>query len=81
MNVETFVADIENGALEARAFAIVADEFDIGQELHFDGDGAIALTGFAAAAGDVEGKVPGGVAAFFGIAGGGEDAADRYRRL
>ena len=36
--------------LEARAFALLADQFDIGQELHLDRHGAVALAGFAAAA-------------------------------
>ena len=54
VDVEALVADVEDGGFVAGAAAVFADEFDIGEELHFDGDGAIALTGFAAAAGDVE---------------------------
>lgn len=54
VDVEALVPDVEDGGLVAGATAILADEFHIGEELHFDGDGAIALTGFAAAAGDVE---------------------------
>ena len=68
VDVQAFVLDIEDGAFEAGAFAIVADQFYVGQELHFDGYGAVALAGFAAAAGDVEGEVSGGVAALFGVA-------------
>ena len=42
MDVEVLVADIEDGGFIARAFTLFADEFDIGKELHFNGDGAIA---------------------------------------
>ena len=54
------VVDAEDFGLVAGAVAVFAGEFDIGEELHFDSDGAVALTGFAAAAGDVEGEVSGG---------------------
>ena len=76
VHIQPVVADIEDAALEARAFAFVADQLDVGQKLHFDGDGAVALAGFAAAAGDVEREVAGGIAALFGLAGGGKELAD-----
>src|SRR5579862_5022500 len=50
VNVLVAEAHFEDGALEARAAAFLADELDVGEELHFDGDGAVALAGFAAAA-------------------------------
>ena len=76
VNVLAVIADLEHGALEARAAAFFADEFDVGEELHLDGDGAVALAGFAAAAGNVEGKMAGGVAAALGVGRVGEDFAD-----
>ncbi len=81
MDVAAVVADIQNAALVARALALVADQLDIGQELHLDGDGAVALAGLAAAAGDVEGEMAGGVAAPLGLFGGGEEAADEVEGL
>src|SRR5256885_2101168 len=76
--VDIFVveAHFEDAAFEAGAAALFANELDVGEELHFDGDGAIALAGFAAATGNIERKVAGGVAAALGIGGGGEDFAD-----
>ena len=76
VDVEALVADVEDGGFVACAAAVLADEFDIGEELHFDGDGAIALAGFAAAADDVEGEVAGGVAAFVGFGCPGEKVAN-----
>ena len=75
------VADFEDAALEARAAAFFADQLDVGQKLHLDGDGAVALAGFAAAAGNVERKMSGGEAAAFGFWRVGEDFADGVERL
>src|SRR3990172_2775311 len=76
--VDVFLAeaDIEHGALKARAAAFLAQQLDVGQELHLDGDGAVALAGFAAASGDIEGKVAGTEAAAFGLRSGGKDFPD-----
>ena len=63
MNVLALVANLEHLRLVARAFAFVADQFDVGEKLHFDGDRAIALAVLAAAAGNVEGKMSGRKAA------------------
>src|SRR5208282_492111 len=49
---------------------------DVGEELHFNGDGAIALAGFAASAGNVEGKISGGVAAALDVGSIGENIAN-----
>ena len=76
VNVFAVIANLENAALEARAAAFFADQFHVGEKLHFDGDGAVALAGFAAAAGHVEGKMAGGVAAALGVGRFGEDFAD-----
>src|SRR5260221_6353929 len=76
MNTFTMIVNFEDGGFVTRAATLFADEFDVGEKLHFDGDGAVALTGFAAAAGDVEGKMAGGVAAALGVGRVGKDFAD-----
>ena len=81
VDVEPVVADVEDAALEARAFALLADQLDVGQELHLDGDGAVALAGFAAAAGDVEREVAGGVAAALGSGVEANSVADEVESL
>ena len=45
-------------AVVAFAFAHIAGHVDVGQEVHFYPNHAVALTGFAAAAFDVEGEAP-----------------------
>ena len=42
MNVPAVIAHGENLRLIARAFALLADQFDIGQKLHFHRDRAVA---------------------------------------
>ncbi len=81
VDVQALVADVEDGALEARALAFFAHQLDVGEELHLDGHGAVALAIFAAAAGDVEREVAGAVAAFLGVGRGGEDLADEIEGL
>ena len=61
----------------ALALAHVALDVDVGQEVHFDLDDAVALAGFAAAALDVEREAPGLVAAGAGFGQAGEPVADR----
>src|ERR1700733_1423071 len=67
VNVLALVMDLQHLRLIARAFAFVADQLDVGEELHFDCDRAVALAIFAAAAGNVEGKMPGREAALLGF--------------
>ena len=81
MDVLAVIAHSENLRLVARAFAILADQFHIGQKLHFHGDRAVAGAGIAASAGDVEGKVSCGVAVFLGLGKGSEDLANGIERL
>ena len=81
MNVQTLVADFEDAALVARALALLADQLDIGQKLHLDGDRAIALAVFAAAAGDVEGEMARRVAALVRLRRCGEQRRGSDRRL
>src|SRR3974390_363585 len=81
VNILAMVANLEDAALETLPSALFADQFDIGQELHFDGDGPIALTGFAAATRHVEGEMAGGEATALGVGSVGENFADRVERL
>ena len=76
MNILSVIADFEHAALEARAAALFADQLDVGKKLHFDGDGAVALAGFAAASRHVERKMSGGVAAALGVGDIRKDFAD-----
>ena len=79
VDVQTVVANIQNAALVARALALFADQFHVGQELHLHRDRAIALAGFAAAARNVERKVARRVAALLGFARGGEQRRESGR--
>src|SRR5271157_519438 len=54
VDVFAAITDIEHAGFETRAAALFADQFDIGEKLHFHRDRAIALTRLAAPAGDVE---------------------------
>src|SRR5260370_34700324 len=67
VNILAMIADFQNAALEARAAALFADELYVREKLHLHGDGAVSLAGFAAAAGNVERKMTGGVTAAFGV--------------
>ena len=75
------ITHVEHLRLVARAFALFADQFDVGQKLHFDGDGAVALAGFAASAGDVEREMSGGEAALLGLRQGSKQIADSVEGL
>ena len=69
-------ADFERFAVVAMPLALVTRHVDIGQELHFDADDAVALTGLAATALDVEGEAARLVAAGLGFGDGGEEVSD-----
>ena len=81
VDVFAVIAHFEHLRLVARALAFFADQFDVGQKLHFDGDGAIALAGFAAASGDIEREVAGGEAALLGLGQRGKQFADGVEGL
>src|SRR5512147_1046497 len=81
MNVLALIANGEHLRLVTRAFALFADEFDVGEELHLDGNGAVALAGFAASAGDVEGEVSSREAAFLRFGQRGKQVADSVKGL
>src|SRR5271155_4885535 len=75
------VLDLEDAGLVAGAAAFLAGQFNIGEELHLDGDGAITFADIAASAGDVEGEVSGGVTAALGFGLRGEELADGVEGL
>ena len=68
--------DVERVAVVARALADLARHVDVGQEVHLDLDGAVALARLAAPALDVEREPAGLVAADLRLLGGGEQRAD-----
>ena len=76
VNIFAAITNIEDAGFEARATAFFADKLDVGEKLHFDGDGAVALAGFAAAARNVERKMAGRESAALGVGSGGEDFAN-----
>ena len=57
MNVLAAISNIKNLLLEARALALLANQFDVGEKLHLDRNRAITLANFTATAGHVEGEV------------------------
>src|SRR5580658_7815633 len=70
MDIQPLITNIENGALEARAFALFAQQLHVGQKLHLYCDRAVSLAMLAASAGDIERKVATIVAALARIQGG-----------
>src|SRR5438552_11135395 len=62
--------------IEAPAAADIAQHLYIGEKIHLDALHALALAGFAAAAGGVEGEAAGGEAADARLCGLGEQAPD-----
>ena len=64
MDVLAFIADLQHSRLIACAFALLAQQLDICQELHFNGHRAIALASLAASAGNVEREMSCAEAAF-----------------
>jgi hypothetical protein len=70
------IFNLEGFAVVAFAFADIALDVDIGEEVHLDDVYPLSTTGFTTSAFDVEGKLSGFVAACFGFDGLGEDFAD-----
>ena len=62
-DVFAFVGDLEGLAVVAATVADVAGDEDVGEEMHFDFERAVALAMFAASAFDVEAEASGVVAA------------------
>src|SRR5262245_2516437 len=73
---EAFVQDGKRLAIEALAFAHGAVDEQVGEEFHFQPLETLALTLFAAAAGDVEAEAVGLEAELFGFLGGGKNLAN-----
>jgi hypothetical protein len=69
-----FIFNLEGFAVVAFAFADIALDVDIGEEVHFDDVYALSATGFAASTFDVEGKLSRFVAACFSFDGLGEES-------
>src|SRR5208337_620087 len=63
VNVLALVTYFEHLRLVARALAFVADQFYVGQKLHFYGDRAVALAVVATSSGHIKRKMPGREAA------------------
>src|SRR6202022_5091744 len=76
MNILVAEADFKHAALKSRPAALFADKLYVREELHFYGDGAVALAALAPAAGNVERKVACAVAAALGVGCFREDFAD-----
>ena len=57
VNILSAITYVEDLLLETRPLTFFADEFDVGEKLHLDGDRAVALTDFTTSARNVEGKV------------------------
>src|SRR5207244_7055103 len=72
--------DLQRLAIVALALAHIAGDIDVGQEVHLDLDDAVALTGLAAPALDVEREAARLVAARLGFRQAGEPFADRGER-
>ena len=70
------VFHVEDGGFVTGGVALFAGEFNVGEELHLDGDGAVAFADVAAASGDVEGERAGGEGFALGVGLGGEEGAD-----
>src|SRR5207253_11405778 len=57
VNVLAAITNVQHLLLETRALAFFANQFDIGEKLHLNGDGAVALANFTTAAGHIKRKV------------------------
>src|ERR1700690_49959 len=77
MNVFFLVQHFEDAALVARSATFFAYELDVGKKAHLHGHRAIALAGFAAAAGNIERKMAGGKSALSALGRRGEYFANR----
>src|SRR5579862_1798356 len=75
------VVNLQRRGLVARAAALFAGQLDVGEELHLDGDGAVAFADVATATGNIEGEVAGGIAATLRLRLRGEELADGVEGL
>src|SRR5437879_4365298 len=81
MNILALVADLEYLRFEACPFALLAEQPDIGKELHLYRDRAVALAIFATPAGNVERELSRAETGFLGLGKGSEQVADSVESL
>src|ERR1700746_3436630 len=81
MNILSAIPDFKHLGLVARALAFLANQLDISQKLHLNGNRAVALAGLAAARRDVERKMAGREYALLRLGQGGEQIANAVERL
>src|SRR6202140_2170971 len=81
VNVLAAIAHLEHRRLVARALALLTNQFDIGQKLHFHRYRAVSLTSLTTPAGYVERKVSRAESAFLRLRQGSEQIANRIERL
>src|ERR1700730_8782610 len=81
MNALSTVADLKNLGLIASAFAFLAHQFDIGEKLHFHGDGPISLADLTPPSGNVEREVAGGESPIVSVGKGSEQVTNGVERL
>src|SRR6185369_7511590 len=81
MDIPAVVMDPQDFRLIARPLALFANQFDIGQELHFHGDRTVALAGLAATTRDIEREVSGCVSVLLRFRQGSEQFSDWVKRL
>ena len=76
VDILALVADLQSLPVVALAFAHLAGNIDVGQEVHLDLDKAVARAGLTPAAPDIEGEAAGPIAPGLGVLGGGEEVPD-----
>ena len=57
VNVLAAITNVENLLLESRSFALLANQFDVGEKLHLHCDRAVALANLTTPAGKIEREV------------------------
>src|SRR5215831_11262059 len=81
VNVLPAIANLQHLGLVALSLALFADKPYVRQELHFHGHGSVALAGFTAASGNVEGEMSGGEAPLLGLRQGSEQLPNTVEGL
>ena len=81
MDILAAIAHLECLRFVTRSFTLFADQLNVGKELHFYRNRAIALAGFTAPPRNVEGEVAGGETALFRLREGGKQVANSIESL
>src|SRR5260370_18983172 len=81
MNILSPVSDFEHLRLVSCAFTLLANQFNVGEELHLHRDRSVALAGLAPSSGNVERKMAGTEAALPGLGQRSKQVADGIKRL